>query len=141
MSTPPQPSHDAPQPHAGYAVPGGYPVATPPPAGSSAARNALGRISLILGIVLIGWMFVHMILQAQAISSGDSAAIGITGLITAILNVIVALAAIGFGIAGIAARAGSKVSAGIGTGIGAMALAGAATSLLYPVLIQLFGAF
>ncbi|MET0297977.1 MAG: hypothetical protein ABW024_11285 [Microbacterium sp.] len=142
----PTPAFAAPQPYAGqptgYVLPTGYPAAGQPQGRPTPSRSVPGLISLILGIVLIVWMFVNVILQAQAIATGGVGAISALGIVTAFLNIGLALAAIGLGIAGIVSRSGSsKVAAGIGTGIGAMALAGSISGLLYPVLFDLFGAF
>jgi hypothetical protein len=124
----------------GAAPYGGAPFgAAAPQAGHAArpAKNALGTIALVIGVVVLLSSTASLIAQAVVISSADYVAIGIVANIFAVVQGLLALAAIVCGAIGLAQKGRAKGAAGIGLGIGVTALWAVLGSLVYGSLISL----
>lgn len=127
------------QPHQ-YAQPGtpSAPYGQATPGDVPSGRNTPGLISLILGVIGIVWMFAFIFVQAFTLSGGV-AGMETVAFVNLTVAVLLGLAGLITGIVGLGGRRPSKGVAGIGTGLAIASLAGAATSLVYPLAYALLG--
>ncbi|WP_438352138.1 hypothetical protein [Microbacterium sp. CJ88] len=114
-----------------YAQPG-----EPKPASKG---NPLALVSIIAGALLLLWQFVFLFLQAGAYASSSYQAIGALGTVSGVVQGILALVALAFGVIGLAQRGKPRVLAGIGTGIGISGLVGVIVGLIFPIIIAASG--
>lgn len=133
-SAPPHPQ--APAPSAPYAGPG-----APPAPAAPRPRNNFGAVALVAGIAAIVLNFISIVNQAfqYANAMHDMSTIGtiqLTATIFMLVHGLLAVAAIVFGILGLAAKGRPKGAAGVGLGIGATALCATLGTVLYSSLIS-----
>ena len=120
--------------HSGAA---GYGAAPEPAPAARPARNALGIVALILGVIVLLTSSVSLVVQASMLRTGDYAAIGAILGAFALVQGALALAAIVCGGIGLALRGRAKGAAGVGLGIGITALWAVLGSVFYGALVQL----
>ncbi len=98
-------------------------------------HNTPGRISLIVGVVimLVGALFI--VVQPLVLFSDSRELLPVIGLISAITQIGLALVGLAFGIIGAVSRDTRKLTAGIGIGICASALFSIVVSLLSSALL------
>lgn len=133
----------APQPSAPYgaAPPGIAPSGAAGYGGAPApvtrpARNALGIVALVLGVIVLLTSSLSLVVQASMMRTGDYAAIGAILGAFALVQGALALAAIACGGIGLALRGRAKGAAGIGLGIGVTALWAVLGGVFYGALVQ-----
>ena len=127
-----QPHYQSPPPHAYGAQ--GYPGPAP---ASSAPRsgNTMGLVAIIAGVLILVMQVVGMIGQAAVIRGTDYAAIQVVNVVQGVVQGVLGLVAVVFGIIGVVQKDKPKALAGIGLGIGLSALIGVITGwLIFPLI-------
>lgn len=105
--------------------------------GSVPARNTIGLIALLLGIVVLISSTVSLLAQAAVIASGDYNSLAVVNTVTATVEGVLALAAVVCGGIGLALKGRSKAMAGIGLGIGVCALWVVLGGVFYGLVVSL----
>jgi hypothetical protein len=104
-------------------------------------RNPLGVFAAIAGAVgvLLGAFFT--LVQAAIAGTGNYAALGAIGALSAVLTVLLGLAALLLGGIALLTRRGSRIFAAVGVALGASILVSGITGLLYPLIVQITGGY
>ena len=141
MTNPPYPQQpSAPQPYAQQPYPGAAPVPRPAE-GLSRKKNPAGLVSVILVAAALGLQLVSSIGSAALISNAQAGyeTYGLFIAVFAVLQGLVAIAAIVLGAIGLAARDRPRALAGIGLGGGSVILFGLVSSQLTSLLLYALG--
>jgi hypothetical protein len=135
---PGQPS--AAQPHPGQPYPGQHYPGQPYPAGPGAgasARNIPGLVAFIAGMVLLGVQLVWSVVQALVIRGGSYEIIQVLNGVAGVVNGLLALVAVVFGLIAVLQRGRPKALGGIGLGLGLGALVGVLSGfVIYPITVM-----
>jgi hypothetical protein len=120
--------------HPQYAYPPqGHPAPAPARRG-----NPMGLVALIAGILILATQVFQLIGQAVVIRGADYSAIQILNIAQGVIQGLLGLVAVVFGIIGILQKGRPHALAGIGLGIGASAVLGVVTGwLIFPLIAAL----
>ncbi|NLP84645.1 hypothetical protein HF576_12365 [Microbacterium sp. CFH 90308] len=92
---------------------------------------------MVVGIIVLLTSTMSLVVQASMLRTGDYAAIGAILGVFALVQGVLALAAIVCGSIGLAMRGRAKGTAGVGLGIGVTALWAVLGSVFYGSLVQM----
>jgi hypothetical protein len=133
------PQHPGPGPgpqHPGYAPQ--RPGAAPQPGAPSRPGNPFGLVAIIAGGLLLLSTIVQVGVQTAAVARDDFEALGLSSGVSTLIDGLISLVAVVFGIIGLAQRGRPHALAGIGAGIGIATLVSAIVwGLIYPAALSL----
>jgi hypothetical protein len=100
------------------------------------ARNVLGIVALVLGVLALLGGSISLAVQTGLVSAGDYRAIAVVSGILATFQGVLAVAAIACGGIGLALKDRSRGTAGIGLGIGIAVLWSVLGGVVYGAFLQ-----
>ncbi|WP_147305296.1 hypothetical protein [Subtercola boreus] len=118
---------------------GGLDSGGPQGAGALRARNTLGIVALMVGVVGILFNVLFTLVQAVVVGQGMYELLATFGVAHSVLAIVIALATIALGIVALLRPGAPRGAAGAGTALGAASLVSVLTGFLYSGVIAATG--